>query len=115
MENNRTRYQQMEQYMTIALIADAALFLLFLIFAGTGVQWLKAITAILAAIISALSLAYLFITKELTKRRSLWMTAAAAAILLCIFVSLIFNYPSVSPYKDVPASDVAAAISLITL
>ena len=97
MDSNRSRYELMERYMTIALIADAALFFLFLIFAAAGVMWLKSITAILAALISAMSLAYLFITQEITKKRSLWMTAAAGAILVCIIISLLLNYPSVSP------------------
>ena len=98
MDSKRSRYEQMERYMTIALIADSALFILFLIFAASGVMWLKSITAILATLISALSLAYLFITQELTKKRSLWMTAAAGAILICIIISLLLNYPSVFSY-----------------
>ena len=98
MDSNRSRYELMERYMTIALITDAALFFLFLISAAAGVMWLKSITAILAALISALALAYLFITQELSKKRSLWMTAAAGAILICIIISLLLNFPSVSPY-----------------
>lgn len=100
MSNNRERYRQMEKYMTIALLADAVLFTLFLLFAGLGIVWLKVLTAAIAIVLSLLCLAYLFITKELTKRRSLWMSVSAGAVLVCIIASLILNYPSVSPLKD---------------
>ena len=100
MSNNRERYRQMEKYMTIALLADAVLFTLFLLFAGLGIVWLKVLTAAIAIVLSLLCLAYLFITKELAKRRSLWMSVSAGAVLVCIIASLILNYPSVSPLKD---------------
>lgn len=100
MSNNRERYRQMEKYMTIALLADAVLFTLFLLFAGLGIVWLKVLTAAIAIVLSLLCLAYLFLTKELAKRRSLWMSVSAGAVLVCIIASLILNYPSVSPLKD---------------
>ena len=87
------RYKVMEWYMTYTLIADLGLFLLYLIFAGFGIVWLKVVTAILAILISLGCLAYLYLTQELLRRRSFWMTTAAAAILLCTLMSLILNYP----------------------
>jgi len=100
MSNNRTRYRQMERYMTYALIADAALFVLYLLFAGLGVIWLKTVIAVLTFIISALILAYLFLTHELLRKRSLWMTAAAAGIIACTIMSLLLNYPAADPSKS---------------
>ena len=94
MGNKNTRYTQMQQYMTIALLANAGLFLLYLIFAGFGVIWMKAITAILSILLSGCCVGYLYLCQELLKRRSLWMSTAAAALFVCTLVSLILNYPS---------------------
>ena len=99
MANNSNRYKEMERYMTMALIADAVIFVLYLIFAGTGVIWLKVILAILGIGLSGLCLAFLYLTQELLRRRSLWMSVAAAAVLVCILFSLILNFPSPNKYK----------------
>ncbi|MBO5318139.1 MAG: hypothetical protein J6A74_06835 [Oscillospiraceae bacterium] len=94
------RYKKMEQYMTATLLADLFLFILYLIAAGTGTLWLKVLTAIFTILISGLCLAYLYLTKELLRPRSLWMTAAAGSILLCVIASLILGFPSPSPYAN---------------
>lgn len=99
MATNRIRYKQMERYMTYALIADAALFLLFLLFSGLGIAWLKVVTAVLAIALSALCLGYLYLSGELLRKRSLWMSAASAAIILCIIFSLILKFPSPNTLK----------------
>lgn len=91
---NRSRYKDLEQYMAISLIASAADFILYLIFAGTGIIWLKVITAIFAILMPVLCLALLYLTKELLKQRSLWLTAGFFGIFLCTVVSLIANFPS---------------------
>ncbi|MBQ2785643.1 MAG: hypothetical protein IJF02_03990 [Oscillospiraceae bacterium] len=91
---NHSRYREMEQYLTIFLIASAVDFTLYLIFAGTGIIWLKVITAIFAILMPVLCLALLYLTKELLKQRSLWMTAGFFGIFLCTVVSLIANFPS---------------------
>ena len=88
-QNNR--YKDMERYMTYVLLTDLALFILYLCFAS--IIWLKVILSIFIILISGLSLAYLYITKELLKPRSLWMSTAAAAILVCLLFSLILNFP----------------------
>ena len=91
---NQSRYKETEQYLTIFLIASAVDFILFLIFAGTGIIWLKAITAIFAILLPVLCLAFLYLTKELLKQRSLWLTTGFFGIFLCTVVSLIANFPS---------------------
>ncbi|HIT33299.1 MAG TPA: hypothetical protein IAC31_01550 [Candidatus Faecousia intestinigallinarum] len=100
----KNRYQEFERYATYYLLGDAALFLLYLLFAGLGVVWLKVFLAIVAILASALGIGYLYITGELLRPRSLWMGTALAAIILCVLTSLILNYPSPNPYKDKDAS-----------
>ena len=86
--------------MTAVLIGDGVIFLAFLFFSGFGVVWGKVLTALLAIAISGLSLAYLYLSNEWLKRRSFWMTVAAAAVALCTLVSLICNYPSPNKLKQ---------------
>ena len=89
----RNRFQQMEQLMTRVLLVDLALFVLYLLFAAVGITWLKVILSICVVLISAACLAFLYLTQELLKRRSLWMTSAAGAILVCLIFSLILQFP----------------------
>ena len=91
------RYKQMELKMSCVLLADFVLFIIFLFATGFGVIWLKVITSIITIITSLLCLGFLFLSQELLRRRSLWMTAAAAALLLCTVFSLILGYPSPAP------------------
>ncbi len=90
----RNRYRDLEQKMTLLIFADAAIFVLYLLFAGLGVIAMKVITAIIALLGSALMLGFLYMNGEILKKRSLWMSAAFAAIFLCTLVSLITNFPS---------------------
>lgn len=99
MSDQKNRYIQMQWYMTYALIADLGMFLLYLIFSGFGIIWLKVITAIFVILISLLCLGLLYLTRELTTRRSFWMTTAAGAMLICLLASLIFNCPRPNTYK----------------
>lgn len=87
------RYKVVEQYMTYGLIADGAVFLLYLLFAALGIPFLKFLTAVLVLGLSCLCLWVLFVNHELTRRRSLWMTCSAAAIIVCLFVSIITKIP----------------------
>jgi len=96
--NRKNRYRKMERNMTYVLAADFLLFILFMVSSGFGIIWLKVITAIIAILVSSLCLAFLYMSQELLKRRSLWMTAASAAILICVLFSLLLNFPSPSPY-----------------
>lgn len=103
---NRTRYKQLDQLLTRVLIADTAVFVLYLIFAGFGLTALKVITVIIALLVSALSLAYLYMLGEFKKARSRWLVMGFGAIILCTVVSVILNYPS-------PAPEAASAIANI--
>ena len=98
MQTKRNRYQQMELYMTGALIVDLILFILYMCVAGAGIIWLQVIIAILTIGLSGLCLWFLYVSKELFAPRSLWMGVAAAAILVCLFFSITLNFPSPNPY-----------------
>ena len=75
------------------ILLDAAVFVGYLFFARLDIAALKVITAIISIAGSLLSLAWLFLTGELTRRRSLWMVTGFVCIVLCIVVSLLLGYP----------------------
>jgi hypothetical protein len=97
MNKRNNRYKQMEMKMSCVLLAELIFFIIFLFASGFGVIWLKVIMSIITIITSVLCLGFLFLSQELLRRRSLWMTAAAAAFLLCTIFSLILGYPSPAP------------------
>ena len=97
MDKSTNRYTKMERYLTLALIISFILFIIFLIASGFGIIWLKVLVAILAILIPGLCLYVLYLTKELLRQRSLWMSVASAAIIICILFSLILNFPSPKP------------------
>ena len=90
----RMRYKQLDQLLTRVIIADTAIFLLYLIFAALGVSVLKVLLAIIALLLSGLSLAYLYKLGEFKKARSRWLVMGFGSIILCTLVSLILNYPA---------------------
>lgn len=103
------RYRQNERILTFALITDTVIFLLYLLFAGLGVTWMKIVLAIAAILISGLCLGSLYLTGELRRHRSLWLVTGFGAIAACLVFSLLLNYPSPSKSasnqpKDQPAS-----------
>jgi len=102
MANKPNRYKLMERYMTIILCIDTITFILYMIFAGLGVIWLKALLAIGCLVLSGYLLWILYVSKELHRQRSLWITTGAVAIAVCLLFSLILNFPSPNKYK--PAS-----------
>lgn len=93
MAQKRNRYKEMERMMTTALIANAILFVLYLIFAAAGILWLKAVIAIITILLPLACLVLLYMAQELLRQRSLWMTTGFLAILLCTVASLILAFP----------------------
>lgn len=89
----RNRYKEMEKLMTVILITDGILFLLYLITAGAGVAWMKWVCGILSILISGAGLAFLYRTKELLKQRSLWLSSGFFAIAVTVLASLILAFP----------------------
>lgn len=111
MERRRNRYKEMERYMTYILLGDTALFLLYLLVAGLGVAWLKVFISIVVILVSGLCITYLYLTGELLRYRSRWLSIGFAAIVLCLIVSLVLNYPSPDPMKNlIPDDETTAAI-----
>ena len=97
----RMRYKQIDQLLTRVIIADTAVFVLYLIFAALGLVALKIIISIIALLVSGLCLAWLYTLGEFKKARSRWLVMGFGAIILCTLVSLILNYPSPAPVAAV--------------
>ena len=89
----RNSYREFESLMIKVILVDIAVFVLYLVFAWKDIAALKVITAIIAIAGSLLSLAWMFLTGELTRRRSFWMVTGFVCILLCVVVSLLLGYP----------------------
>jgi len=100
MANKRMQYKLFERFMTIALCTDAIAFIFYMIFAGLGIVWLKVILTLGCFVLSGYLLLILYMSKELTRPRSLWITTGAIAIAFCLFMSLILNYPSPNKYES---------------
>ena len=113
MAERKSRYQQMESIMTVVLIVNAVLFVLYWIFGACGIVWVKAFFAILSILVSLACFGFLFITQELMRPRSKWMTYSAGALLVVLFLSLLLNFPSPNPHKlpvPGPVEDTAAVM-----
>ena len=93
MAERSNRYQEMDRTMTMVIIGTALDFLVFLICSGAGILWLKVITAILAIVVPVLCLGLLYLSQELLRQRSLWLTTGFGSIFVCTIVSLICNFP----------------------
>lgn len=93
MAKRNNRYRQFDMIMTKVVLGGVFVFLLYLLSAATGIGWLKGMTAIIAIVGSGLCLGYLYLTQELLKKRSLWMTLSFGAIALLTLVSLICKVP----------------------
>ena len=83
----------MEQLLTRALIIGAVLFVLYLITATAGILWLKVLSAIVIILVSAAGLGLLYMSKELLKQRSLWLTTGFFGLLICVICSLVLAFP----------------------
>ena len=94
MDRNKTRYKKMETIMTAILCLDAVVFVAYLVFAGIGMVGLKVTAAVLCLLISVAVLYFLFMTRELLRRRSIWMTVAALCVIVCVLASLILHFPA---------------------
>ena len=93
----RMRYKELDKLLTRVLIGEAAVFVLYMLFAGLGVIALKVITSIIIIVASGLSLAYLYMCGEIKKRRSRWLVLGFACLVIVLLVSLILKYPSPAP------------------
>ncbi|MBQ6839792.1 MAG: hypothetical protein IJO45_03780 [Oscillospiraceae bacterium] len=114
MSDRRKRYNQLQQMIGLALLGALVLFIFYWIAAGNEIVWLKVVLSILIFLICAACLGYLFITQELMRPRSLWMTLGAAAIALCLLLSLILHFPCPNPRTlPLPTVDDLAALKFL--
>ena len=92
---SRNRYREMESLMMKILIGDGLIFFLYMFAASRVGAWsvIKVICAVLTILISVLCLVWLYLTREFTRRRSLWMVSACVSILACLLVSLCLGFP----------------------
>ena len=86
-------YKDLDRYMTYVLIGTGILFVLYLLFSLLGILWLKVVLSILIFLVCAGVLAVLYLSGEIGKQRSRWMTLGAACTALCLLVSLITGCP----------------------
>ncbi len=93
MEENKNRYQQLEQVLTIFVLVNLALFLGYLLCALFTLTVLKIILAILSFLVSACGIFFLCSTTEIKRPRSRWIVYALICIPLCIVVSMICRFP----------------------
>lgn len=94
MANKQTRYQKLEQVLTVFLLIDLALFVGYLVVAAMGIVAAKIIVGLLTMLGAGYCLWILWNIREIFRQRSLWFTCAFASIILCTLVSLIANYPA---------------------
>lgn len=99
MAKKQNKYKRFERFLTVALCTDVIVFILYMIFAGLGVTWLKVILTLVCFALSWYILWLLYNARELLRSRSLWITTGAAAIVFCLFMSLVLNFPSPNKYK----------------
>ena len=98
--------------MAVVLWVDVLLFLLYLTAAAFGVGWLKGVMAILAIVLSVLSLLLLFFKQEIRKSRSRWLVTSFGAVIFCLLISLLFQYPRPAPKAvDQSGGTIASATS----
>jgi len=93
MIKTQKQLKQFQKKLELTLAIDAACFVLYLLFAALSVVWLKILFAVASILISGLCIYWLYITKELRRQRSFWMTVAAVSMIVCILFSLILNFP----------------------
>ena len=92
MDNNK-RFQALERMLTMVMFGSLACFVLYLVFAGLGIGWMKYLTAAAVFGLSGFLLYVLISAREATKQRSLWLTFAAGGMILCVLVSLLVRFP----------------------
>ena len=94
MEKKQPRFRQLESLLTMILYVDIAVFLAYLITAALGLVVVKIVLAVIAILVAGCCHWMLDCAKELFKPRGLWLTCAFFSVILCIAVSLIFNFPA---------------------
>lgn len=90
----KNSFRKFEGMLTRVILGELAAFLLMLLSAGLGIGWLKWLLAVAVILVSGAGCYLLIAKREHRKRRSWWMLASFAGMLLCTLVSLIAGYPA---------------------
>ena len=117
MADRRNKYNQLNQVISLALLGGLALFIFYWIAAGNEIVWLKVVLSIFIFLDCAGCIGFLYISQELMRPRSLWMTLGAACLALCLLLSLILHFPCPNP-RTLPLpqlEDLAAITNIIGL
>lgn len=96
-QNNRRKrsaFRKLEQMLTRVILGALAVFVLMLVAAANGIGWLKWLLAVSLILVSGLGGALLILKQEHRRKRSRWMLASFAGLLLCTLVSLITGFPA---------------------
>ena len=98
MSGKRNRYRDFERFIVLCLVLATILFFAYLSAAGVGNIALKIVYAVLAIGLCGFCLWLLYQRNELRRQRSFWMSVWSAAIVICVLMSIILNYPSPNLY-----------------
>lgn len=90
----KNSFRKFERLMTKVILGTLVLFLLMLTAASIGIGWLKWTLAITVVVVSAMGGGLLVLKREHKRRRSLWMLASFAGLLVCTLVSVISGFPA---------------------
>lgn len=90
----RNPFRKFERLMTRAILGTLAVFVMMLAAAAIGIGWLKWLLAILVLAVSGLGCTILVLKQEHRRRRSHWMLASFASLLVCTLASLILGFPA---------------------
>lgn len=90
----KNAFRKFESIMTRAILGTLALFLLMLVSAAIGIDWLKWTLAVLIFVLCAAGAALLILKQEHRRRRSWWMLASFIGLFACMLVSMIVGYPA---------------------
>lgn len=93
-QRKKNTFRRLEGLLTKVILGELACFLLMLAAAAFGIGWLKWMTAVTVILVSGLGCFVLIARHEHKRRRSWWMLAAFAGMLLCTLVSLIARFPA---------------------
>ena len=90
----KNAFRRFESIMTRAILGILALFLLMLVSAAVGIDWLKWSLGVLVFILCAAGMALLLLKQEHRRRRSWWMLASFIGLFACTLVSMIVGFPA---------------------
>ena len=90
----RNAFRKLEQMLTRVILGTVVVFVLMLVASANGIGWLKWLLAVTILLVSAMGAGLLVLKQEHKRRRSLWMLASFAGLLVCTLVSVLTGFPA---------------------